>query len=103
MEEIGMKMNGSRLVALSEKNIAVLSALGSLALLSGCQRAPTFSVLGSFFPAWLFCIIAGILLAWGAHWLFSRLQIDKHIQPAILVYPCLAAFCAFTLWLVIFS
>jgi fructose-specific phosphotransferase system IIC component len=98
-----MKMNGSRLVALSEKNIAVLSSLGSLALLSGCQRAPTFSVLGSFFPAWLFCIIAGILLAWGAHWLFSRLQIDKHIQPAILVYPCLAAFCAFTLWLVIFS
>jgi YtcA family len=103
MGEIGMKMKGSRLVALSEKNIAVLSALGSLALLSGCQRAPTFSILGSFFPAWLFCIIAGILLAWGAHWLFSRLQIDKHIQPAILVYPCLAGFCAFTLWLVIFS
>jgi hypothetical protein len=103
MGEIGMKMKGSRLVALSEKNIAVLSALGSLALLSGCQRAPTFSILGSFFPAWLFCIIAGILLAWGAHWLFSRVQIDKHIQPAILVYPCLAGFCAFTLWLVIFS
>jgi YtcA family len=103
MGEIGMKMKGTRLVALSEKNIAVLSALGSLALLSGCQRAPTFSILGSFFPAWLFCIIAGILLAWGAHWLFSRVQIDKHIQPAILVYPCLAGFCAFTLWLVIFS
>ncbi|MGC1293706.1 MAG: YtcA family lipoprotein [Alloacidobacterium sp.] len=90
-------------MAFSEKKVAVFSALGSLALLSGCQRAPTFSILGSFFPAWLFCIIAGILLAWGAHWLFSRLQIDKHIQPAILVYPCLAAFCAFTLWLVIFS
>jgi YtcA family len=103
MKEIGMKMKGNRLVALSKKNIAVLSALGSLALLSGCQRAPTFSILGSFFPAWLFCIIAGILLAWGAHWLFARLQIDKHIQPAILVYPCLAAFCAFTFWLVIFS
>jgi hypothetical protein len=101
MEKTGKK--GSSFVAFSEKKVAVFSALGSLALLSGCQRAPTFSILGSFFPAWLFCIIAGILLAWGAHWLFSRLQIDKHIQPAILVYPCLAAFCAFTLWLVIFS
>jgi fructose-specific phosphotransferase system IIC component len=101
-----MKINakrGSRLVALSEKNFAALSALGSLALLSGCQRAPTFSILGSFFPAWLFCIIAGILLAWGAHWLFTRLELEKYIQPSILVYPCLAAFCAFTLWLIIFS
>ena len=101
-----MKRNGEkgiRLVALSEKDVAVFSTLGSLALLSGCQRAPTFSILGSFFPAWLFCIIAGILLAWGAHWLFARLEIDKHIKPTILVYPCLAAFWAFTFWLVIFS
>jgi NhaP-type Na+/H+ or K+/H+ antiporter len=103
MKEIGIKMKGNRLEALSQKSVAVIAATGALGLLSGCQRAPTFSILGSFFPAWLFCIIAGILLAWGAHWLFSRLQIDKHIQPAILVYPCLAAFCAFTLWLVIFS
>jgi hypothetical protein len=103
MEEIGMKMKGSRLVALSEKNIAFLSALGSLALLSGCQRAPTFSIVGSFFPAWLFCVIAGILLAWAAHWFFARLELDRHIKPSILVYPCLAAFCAFTLWLGIFS
>jgi len=83
--------------------VAGFSALSSLALLSGCQRAPTFSIVGSFFPAWLFCIIAGILLAWGAQWLFTRLEIHNHIKPAILVYPCIAAFCAFTLWLVIFS
>jgi hypothetical protein len=103
MEKIGMKKKGSRLVALSQKRVAMVAVTGTLALLSGCQRAPTFSILGSFFPAWLFCIIAGILLSWGAHWLFSRLQLDKHIRPAILVYPCLAAFCAFTFWLLIFN
>jgi hypothetical protein len=91
-----IEKRGSRLVA-------GFSAVSLLALLSGCQRAPTFSILGSFFPAWLFCIIAGILLAWGAQWFFTRLQIESYIKPAILVYPCLAAFCAFTLWLVIFS
>ena len=90
-------------MALFVKNPAIFAALGSLALLSGCERAPTFSILGSFFPAWLFCIIAGILITWGAHWFFTRLQIEQHIKPSILVYPCLAAFCAFTLWLVIFS
>ena len=78
-------------------------AMFPLVLLAGCERAPTFSIVGSFFPAWLFCTIAGILLAWGAHWLFARIQIDKYIQPAIIVYPCIAAFFAFTLWLGIFS
>jgi hypothetical protein len=97
------RKKGSSLVVFSGKRVAVSLALVMPAFLSGCQRAPTFSILGSFFPAWLFCIIAGILLAWGAHWLFTRLQIDKQIQPAILVYPCLSAFFAFTLWLVIFS
>lgn len=91
-----MKKNGSCLLTLT-------ATMGAGALLSGCQRAPTFSILGSFFPAWLFCIVAGILLAWAAHWFFARLELDKHIKPAILVYPCLAAFCAFTLWLAIFS
>lgn len=93
----------NRRVAVSKKNIAALPALCGLAVLSGCQRAPTFSIVGSFFPAWLFCIIAGILLAWGAHWLFVRLELEKNIKPSILVYPCIAAFFAFTLWLVIFS
>lgn len=87
----------------AEKRIVALSVLLAPALLTGCERAPTFSILGSFFPAWLFCILAGILLAWGAYWLFTRLEIEKHIQPSILVYPCIAAFFSFILWLVIFS
>lgn len=103
MKRKWMKMKGSRLIALSQKRVTVISAVSALALLNGCQRAPTFSILGSFFPAWLFCIIAGIILAAVSHWLFGRLGVEKHIQPSILVYPCLAAFFAFTLWLVIFS
>ncbi|HTZ90518.1 MAG TPA: YtcA family lipoprotein [Alloacidobacterium sp.] len=98
-----MKRKRSRPVSLSQKSAALVASAGALALLGGCERAPTFSIVGSFFPAWLLCIVAGILLAWGAHWLFTRFEVDKNIQPAILVYPCLAAFFAFTLWLVIFS
>lgn len=74
-----------------------------LMLLCGCDRAPSFSILGSFFPAWLFCIVAGMLLASGGYWVFTRLQIEKDIRPGIVVYPCLAAFFAFTLWLIFFS
>lgn len=81
----------------------VIAGIGMLLLLGGCERAPSFNILGSFFPAWLFCIVAGIIFAAVAYWLFARVKIDKEIKPTILVYPCLAASFAFTLWLVFFS
>jgi hypothetical protein len=85
------------------KLTAPLAALGALGVLAGCGRAPSFNILGSFFPAWLICMVVGILLAAVVHWLLARFKFDKEIAWAILVYPCLAAFFAFTLWLVFFS
>ena len=73
----------------------------SIGLLSGCSRAPTFDIVGSFFPAWLVCLIAGIFLASFAHWLLSRLKITLLVP--ILVYPSLAALFTFLLWLAFFS
>jgi hypothetical protein len=74
----------------------------ALASLCGCGRAPSFNILGSFFPAWLLCIVAGILLAAGFYWLFARMQLEREIHPGIVVYPALAMFFAFTLWLLFF-
>src|SRR5262249_14438831 len=31
-------------------------------LCTGCSRAPSFDILGSFFPAWLLCLAVGLLL-----------------------------------------
>jgi hypothetical protein len=73
----------------------------STGLLSGCSRAPTFDIVGSFFPAWLVCLIAGIFLASFAHWLLSRLKITLLVP--ILVYPSLAALFTLLLWLAFFS
>jgi fructose-specific phosphotransferase system IIC component len=70
-------------------------------LLSGCSRAPAFDILGSQFPAWLICILAGIVLAVFSRWLLLRLKVE--IVFPILVYPCLAAFFTFVLWLVFFG
>ena len=33
--------------------------LPTLLLLTGCGRAPSFDILGSFFPAWLVCLVVG--------------------------------------------
>src|SRR5271168_728497 len=73
-------------------------------LLAGCSRAPSFNILGSFFPAWIVCGVIGILLAVAVRLFFVRIQLeDKLLWPLILVYPCLTLFFTFTLWLLFFS
>ncbi len=72
-------------------------------LIAGCSRAPSFNLLGSFFPAWIFCGIIGILLAVVVRLLFVRIQLEPQLKPLIVVYPCLAAFFTFTVWLLFFS
>ena len=73
----------------------------STGLLTGCSRAPTFDIVGSFFPAWLVCLFLGILLAVFARWLLVRLKVVLLLP--ILVYPSLAALFTFSLWLIFFS
>jgi hypothetical protein len=73
-------------------------------LATGCSRAPSFNILGSFFPAWIVCGVIGILLAVAVRLFFVRIKLeDELLAPLILVYPCLTAFFTFTLWLLFFS
>ncbi|HEY0565268.1 MAG TPA: YtcA family lipoprotein [Terriglobales bacterium] len=71
--------------------------------LTGCSHSPSFNILGSFFPAWLLCIVVGILLTFGVHVLLARWRIEPEIKPRVLVYPSIAATFAFGLWLLFFS
>jgi hypothetical protein len=79
------------------------AALVAAALLTGCSRAPSFSILGSFFPAWLVCIIAGMLLSVVTYRVLVRFNLDKEIIWSIVVYPSIALFFACVLWLIFFS
>lgn len=71
--------------------------------LAGCGRAPTFNILGSFFPSWLICLVLGIILSASANRVFIRVSLDKEILWPVVVYPCLALLFACTLWLILFS
>jgi NhaP-type Na+/H+ or K+/H+ antiporter len=68
--------------------------------LTSCERAPTFDVLGSFFPAWLACLAVSLVLTVAARWLLSRLQIV--IALPVLTYPSLTALFSFALWFALF-
>jgi hypothetical protein len=69
-------------------------------VLAGCARAPSFDILGSFFPAWLFCAVVAVLLT-----VLSRELLHRYAELPwpVLVYPSLSALFAFALWLALFS
>ncbi len=69
-------------------------------VLTSCGRAPSFDILGSFFPAWLICLAFSLVLTAAARWLLSRFQIV--IALPVLTWPSLAALFTFTLWLSLF-
>lgn len=77
---------------------ALLCAL----VLTGCQRAPAFNVLGSYFPAWLFCLLVGVLLTTAARVVLHRRNLGQALNPPLLMYPCLTAFFTFAVWLIFF-
>ncbi len=78
-----------------------LLVLGVLPL-AGCQQAPSFNILGSFFPAWLLCVALGILLTAGTRFLLLAVHLEEALSPPIVMYPCLAALFTFGLWLLFF-
>lgn len=69
-------------------------------LFTSCGRAPAVDILGSFFPAWLLCLVAAILLT-----AISRLvllRFHRNFDLPVVAYPSLAAFLTFALWLIFF-
>ena len=63
-------------------------------------RAPSFDILGSFFPAWLACLVLALLLTIGVRWLLMRVGVV--LSFPILTYPSLTAVFTLSLWLAFF-
>lgn len=82
-----------------------ISALAAL-LLSGCgtnAHAPTVDILGSYFPAWIVCIVLGLVLTLITRQIFIGLKLDTHLYPIALVYFCLMIAFTLAIWLLIFK
>jgi hypothetical protein len=69
-------------------------------LSTSCSRAPSFDILGSFFPAWLLCVALGLVLTVAARWLLLRAHVLLALP--ILTYPSLIAVFTLALWLALF-
>src|SRR6266481_9202020 len=86
----------------SNRKVAKVLLLVDVISLMGCQRAPSIDVLGSFFPAWLLCLVLGIVLTTGTRFLLLKLHLEEALSPPVLMYACATALFTFALWLLFF-
>jgi hypothetical protein len=71
-------------------------------LCNGCSRAPSISIIGSFFPVWMVCLVASVVLAFAVRFLLLRHRMESEMGPLALFYPCVVALFACLLWLIFF-
>jgi hypothetical protein len=66
-------------------------------------HSPTVDVLGSYFPAWMVCIISGLTLALIAHWIVQVGNLKPYLGPAPLIYSCLMIIFTFATWILFYQ
>jgi len=74
----------------------------SLLLFSGCRRAPSIGIYGSYFPGWLLCLAFGIALTAAAHLVLRRLDYEVHLRPLGPFFISLSITLTCLLWLIFF-
>lgn len=84
------------------RSLLVINSMAICLLCSGCSRAPSVDIIGSFFPIWMICIAAGVVLAYIARALLLRYGLENQVQPLWLFYPCTVILCACLLWLIFY-
>lgn len=68
---------------------------------AGCD--PVVNIAGAFFPAWLCCAIAGMVVAAIVRLVFHALGWEQHLGPLPLLYFSLAVLVACGIWLIFFN
>lgn len=74
-------------------------------LLGGCATTPSISVLGAYFPDWMFCIVGAIVATGVAHGLMRNGGLFVHFGPRYLplAYAALTSALALAGWLIFFK
>ena|SRR5579863_3439592 len=71
--------------------------------LPSCARSPSFNVLGSYFPGWIACMVASILLTALVRFVLNRLQWEQRVPALPLFYFAIALLIACLIWLITFE
>jgi YtcA family len=67
------------------------------------HHSPTVDILGSYFPAWMVCIVSGLTLTLIAHWIIAAQNLKPYFGPAPLIYSCLMIIFTFATWILFYQ
>ena len=75
------------------------TAANVFTLLSGCSSAPSRSILGSYFPSWMICVLVAIALTIVVRAVLAKVGVEDELPVPILVYLSVTLAFTFALWL----
>ena len=77
----------------------VLLLLAQTALLSGCGGAPSLTIAGAYFPAWLACAVIGVVTTVIARGLMASTHLTTVIPFQLAVCSAIGVLVALAIWL----
>jgi hypothetical protein len=87
-------------MTIKDKSLILIAA--NCVLCAGCGQAPSVEVMGSFFPAWLFCLTTGVILTFVVRSALLRCDVETKVGPLALFYPSVVLLFSALLWLILF-
>jgi hypothetical protein len=80
----------------------MISMFGVSMACTGCGRAPSIDIIGSFFPVWMVCLTLAIFLVFAVRYILLRYRLEQEVGPLALFYPSAVVFLTSLLWLIFF-
>ena len=87
----------------SRRTVSAGLAAALVFAFTGCAHSPSFNVLGSYFPGWIACMVAGILVTALVRFVLTRLQWEQQVPALPLFYLAIALLIACLIWLIAFE
>jgi hypothetical protein len=81
----------------------VLLLIAFVAVQLASHHSPTVDILGSYFPAWMVCIVSGLTLTLVVHWIVQICHLKPYLGPAPLIYSCLMIIFTFATWILFYQ
>ena len=80
-----------------------LAAGAAPLLISSCSAAPAQDIMGSFFPAWMLCLLIGLVGATCLRLILSVVGVHAYVVVPLLTYLAAALAVTMLVWLVWFG
>jgi hypothetical protein len=97
-----MKAN-RRLLILAVAALALLVLSFIAATVVSPYHSLTVDILGSYFPAWMVCIVSGLTLTLVSHWIIQACNLKPYVGPAPLIYSSLTIIFTFATWILFYQ